>query len=294
MSNYKTPLRYPGGKQKLTPFILEILLENGINGHYAEPFAGGAGVGIELLLSRKIKHIHLNDSSIGIYAFWYSILNYTNEFCRLISSASLTIEEWRRQKDIAKQADVSNILELGFSIFYLNRCNRSGVLSGGVIGGNDQTGNYKMDARFSRNDLIRRIELIALFKDSISICHLDAEEYIKSYIPKLPKNCLIYLDPPYYEKGSDLYLNHYKKGDHNRLAQVIQDSIKHNWILSYDGVPEILDFYKYRRNFVYDLQYYAAKVYKGREVFIFCDTLKLPTECSLKFIDAGLKTLVIA
>lgn len=131
-------------------------------------------------------------------------------------------------------------------------------------------------------------------KDNISISHLDAEEYIKVYIPKLPKNCLIYLDPPYYEKGSDLYLNHYKKSDHNRLAQVIQDNINHNWILSYDGAPEILDFYKYRRHFVYDLQYYAAKVYKGREVFIFCDRLKLPMECPLKFIDSGLKTLVTA
>jgi len=292
MSNYKTPLRYPGGKQKLTPFILELLIENGIDGHYVEPFAGGAGVGIELLLSRKIKHIHLNDSSYAIYAFWYSILNYTEEFCRLISSASLTVEEWRKQKAIVKKADITQILELGFSVFYLNRCNRSGVLSGGVIGGNDQTGNYKMDARFSRNDLIRRIELIALFKDNISISHLDAEDYIKSYIQFLPNNCLIYLDPPYYEKGSDLYLNHYKKSDHNRLAKVIQENIKHNWILSYDGVPEILDSYKYRRHFVYDLQYYAAKVYKGREVFIFCDSLKLPKMCSLKFIDLGLKTLV--
>lgn len=290
MSNYKTPLRYPGGKQKLTPFIIDILTENGIDGQYVEPFAGGAGVGIELLLSRRVNHIHLNDSNFGIYSFWYSILNYAEEFCKLIQSASMTIDEWRRQKEISKSIDQSRILEIGFSFFFLNRCNRSGVISGGVIGGNDQSGNYKMDARFSRNDLIRRIELISLFKKQITISNFDAEEYIKNYIPRLPKNCLIYLDPPYYEKGSDLYLNHYKKSDHEHLSHIIQKEISRNWVLSYDGSPAILEFYKNRRHFIYDLQYCAARSYKGKEVFIFCDSIRLPKNCSLKFIDLGLKT----
>ncbi len=269
MGNFKTPLRYPGGKQRLTPFIKEILSANDINGHYVEPYAGGAGVGIELLLSRNVNHIHLNDSYVGIYAFWYAILNYTEEFCRLISTASMTVEEWKLRKEIVKRADITNLLELGFSLFYLNRCNRSGVLSAGLIGGLDQTGNYKMDARFSKNDLIRRIETIGIFRDQISISNLDAEYYINNYIPNLPMNCLVYLDPPYYNKASDLYLNSYLKSDHARLANVVQNDINHRWILSYDGVNEILDLYIERRHFLYDLQYTAAKVYKGKEVFVF-------------------------
>jgi len=294
MKYNKTPLRYPGGKQKLTPFIQEILTENNINGHYVEPYAGGAGVGIELLLTKKVKHIHLNDSNLGIYAFWHSVINRNEEFCKRIASASMTVEEWKRQKEIFKKANKNKILELGFALFYLNRCNRSGVLSAGIIGGLDQTGNYKMDARFSRNDLIRRIETIGLFKKQISITNFDAEFYIKNYIPNLPDNSLIYLDPPYYEKGSDLYLNAYNKGDHEKLSKVIQKEIKHKWVLSYDGVTEILNLYKKRRHFLYDLQYSVAKSYKGKEVFVFCEKLKLPKKCSLKHIEDGMLNLVNA
>lgn len=290
----KTPLRYPGGKQRLSPFITEIIQANNITGgHYAEPYAGGAGVAIELLLTGKVSHIHLNDSDFGIYAFWYSVLYKTEELCKMIVSASMTIEEWRKRKEIVKKADKRRILEMGFSVFYLNRCNRSGVLSGGVIGGLDQTGNYKMDARFSRNDLVRRIEAIAIHKDKISISNLDAEYYIENYIPNLPTNSLIYFDPPYYQQGSNLYLNAYKKDDHCRLAKAIQQ-VTHKWVLSYDGVPDIVDLYKKRRHFLYDLQYSAAKVYKGKEVFIFCDKLKLPSSCSLKHIEEGMKNLVSA
>lgn len=292
MSQFKTPLRYPGGKQRLSPFICEILIANGITGHYVEPYAGGAGVAIELLLTKKVKHIHLNDSDFGIYAFWYSILNYTKEFCRLILTASMTIDEWKRRKAIVKNCSKDDILELGFSIFYLNRCNRSGVLSAGVIGGLSQTGNYKMDARFSRNNLIQRIETIALFKNQITVTNFDAEKFIEDYIPNLPQDTLVYLDPPYYEKGSELYLNAYQKGDHARIAKTIQKSIHHKWVLSYDGVTDILELYSQRRHFLYDLQYNAAKVYKGKEVFVFCDNLTLPTKCKLKHIEEGMKNLV--
>jgi DNA adenine methylase len=292
MSIFKTPLRYPGGKQRLTPFVQEILEVNSISGHYVEPYAGGAGVGIELLINKKVKHIHLNDSYLGIYAFWHSVLYNTEELCRLISKASLTIDEWKKRKEIVKKASSEDLLELGYSLFYLNRCNRSGVITGGVIGGLDQTGNYKMDARFNRNDLIRRIEAIGYLENQISISNRDAEDYISNYICNLSKDCLIYLDPPYYNKGSELYLNSYKKSDHARLAGVIQNEIKNNWILSYDGTNQIIDLYSERRYFLYDLQYSASRVYKGEEVFLFCDRLKLPDSCSLEYIDIGLKNLV--
>ncbi|MBL7922537.1 MAG: DNA adenine methylase [Bacteroidia bacterium] len=294
MSKFKTPLRYPGGKQRLTPFIIEILEANKIKGHYVEPYAGGAGVAINLLLSNNVEHIHLNDSDFGIYAFWYCVLNKTEELCRLISSASMTVEEWRIRKAVVQKCDKRKILELGFSVFYLNRCNRSGVLAAGVIGGYDQTGNYKMDARFSKDDLIRRIESIVRYKDKISITNFDAEYYIENYIPNLPKDTLVYLDPPYYEKGSELYLNAYNKSDHARLAKTIQREIKHKWVLSYDGVEDIVKLYQRRRHFLYDLQYSVAKVYKGKEVFVFSDKLKLPSKCSLIHIEEGMKSLVNA
>ncbi len=292
MGIHKTPLRYPGGKQKLTPFIREILRQNGIRGHYVEPYAGGAGVAIELLLNEDVQCIHLNDSDLGIYAFWYSILNENEKFCREILIAALTVEEWKKHREVVKQPQNHSLFELGFSTFFLNRCNRSGVISAGVIGGLNQEGNYKIDARFSRNDLIRRIELVGRYKDRITVTNMDAESYINEYIPNLPDDCLIYLDPPYYNKAKALYLNAYHKKDHTRLAQTIQSRIDHNWVLSYDGVPQIIELYSNRRHFLYDLQYSAAKSYKGQEIFIFCDQLVLPHKCSLSSINEGLKRLV--
>lgn len=292
MGRFKTPLRYPGGKQRLTPFIIELLEANSIDGHYIEPYAGGAGVAMELLLSKKVTNIHLNDSYIGIYAFWYAVINHPEELCRKILSASMTVEEWRKRQQIVKEGNQDDLLELGFSTFYLNRCNRSGVIKAGVIGGLNQSGNYKMDARFNRNDLINRIESIALYKDKIHISNMDAEFYIDNYLPNIPNNSLIYLDPPYYNKASGLYLNSYKNEDHSRIGDKIQTDIRQNWILSYDGVQEILDIYSKRRHFLYDLQYSAQTVKKGKEVFIFDDNITLPKECSLNYVNEGLKKIV--
>lgn len=294
MGIFKTPLRYPGGKQKLTPFIKELLSSNSITGHYVEPYAGGAGVAIELLVGKFVDQIHLNDSHLGVYAFWHSLVNENERLSREISRTSLTIDEWKKRRDILKDPSSVDLFDLGFSFFYLNRCNRSGVLTGGVIGGLDQTGNYKMDARYNRNDLMRRIELIGTLKERINLTNMDAERYISDYIPNLPENTLVYLDPPYYNKAKDLYLNSYSKGDHARIATAIQNDIKHNWILSYDGIPEILNLYQDRRHFIYSLQYSASTVYKGNEVFIFCDSVKLPSSCSLEYVNNGLQYLLNA
>ena len=290
MSNYKTPLRYPGGKQRLTPFVLELMVENDlIGGDYAEPYAGGAGVAIALLLEKKVSHIHLNDSCTGIYAFWRSVLNQTHEFCKRITDTRLTVKEWRRQQEILSRPAEFNQIDVGFSAFYLNRCNRSGILSGGLIGGLKQDGKWKMNARFPRKELVQRIEAIAAKRKSITVKNMDAEKFILGYLPQLPEKSLVYCDPPYFHKASRLYLNHYKPKDHAQIAKVIQKSVGHHWIVSYDGAPEILKCYAERRSFLYDLQYNAAKAYKGREVFFFSDELKIPKTSTLPNIAAALQ-----
>ena len=287
----RTPLRYPGGKQSLAPFIQEILDTNEINGHYVEPYAGGAGVALRLLLNRAVKYIHLNDSDIRLYSFWHCVKNENENLCNRILSCSLTIEEWKKHRDVLRKPENHTLFEIGFSTFFMNRCNRSGILNAGVIGGLDQMGNYKMDARFSRKDLIRRIELIGLFSDSIFLSNLDAEDYIENYISNLDENSLVYFDPPYFNKAKDLYLNSYKPKDHIRLSNSIQ-KVSKPWVLSYDNVPEIMELYYYMNHFTYDLQYSAARNYKGREVFVFSDYLKLPKSCSLKYINKELSKLI--
>jgi len=290
MRHHRTPLRYPGGKQRLAPFIAELLAENQlIGGHYVEPYAGGAGVALELLLNGSVSHIHLNDSSFPIYAFWKSVLDHSEEMCQRIISASLCVEEWKKQRDILRNPTACNEMDLGFSTLYLNRCNRSGVLTGGLIGGLAQTGMWRMDARFPRNELVRRIEVIAAKRDSITLRNLDAETFILNYIPSLPDKTLVYCDPPYFTKSSRLYLDYYKENDHSRVAKVIQEHLSRKWVVSYDSAPEILGYYSKRQAFLYSLQYNASRVYKGQEVFIFSDDLTVPSDSSLPNIDTAIK-----
>lgn len=207
----------------------------------------------------------------------------------MISRCMLNIEEWRYQREVLRHPNDHSLLDLGFATFYLNRTNRSGVLGGGVIGGLSQTGRWKIDARFPRNELICRIELIASLKGSISLYNLDAEVFFRDNLKNLPEDSLVYIDPPYFEKASRLYLDHYKTNDHARISKVIQDMRKIKWVVSYDGVAEILNYYSDRRKFLYELQYNASRAYKGSEVFIFSDEMVIPRNSVLHYVDAALR-----
>lgn len=284
-----TPLRYPGGKQKIWRFIAEAIEANNLVGcDYVEPYAGGAGVAIELLLSGMVRKIHLNDSNPAVYAFWNSIVNHTDEFCRKIANASLTIGEWEKQKAIYRAPHDNDPLTLGFSLFYLNRCNRSGILTAGVIGGKDQLGTWKIDARFNRIDLIRRIERIATKKKFIKVKNLDAEKFITGYVNKIQHQTFTYCDPPYFSKGERLYDNFYSPADHVRIADTIKNKLNGYWIVSYDNAPEIVSLYQENECFTYSLQYNASKVYKGTELFVFCNALRLPLMSSIPSIHQAL------
>ena len=288
MAMHRTPLRYPGGKQKLTPFFREILAENDlIGGCYVEPYSGGAGVAMELLLSDDINRTHLNDVSPHIFSFWTAILENTREFCNRIFTASLTVEEWKSHREVVSNPGGHSALDLGFSTFFLNRCNRSGVLTGGVIGGLSQEGRWKIDARFSRNELIQRIEAIAARKDNISLSNEDAEKYLKSGLSKLPRKTLVYCDPPYFARSDRLYLNRYQESDHQRIAKVIIN-MPRRWVVSYDSHPEIARFYAGKQAIEYELQYNAHRVYRGKELILFSDKVQIPGRSSLPFIDCAL------
>jgi DNA adenine methylase len=292
MARYGTPLRYPGGKQRLAPFIAEILEHNkAIGWNYAEPYAGGAGVAIELLLDRKVGHIYLNDSSRHIYAFWKSILTDADAFCRRISRASLTLDAWRAHREVVRHPDQHDVHDLGFSTFFLNRCNRSGVLTAGVIGGVNQRGKWRIDARFTRNELIKRIETIAARRKQITVSNLDAEDFMTERVNTLPRTTLVYCDPPYFARAERLYLNVYEPADHARLARFIQGRLRRPWVVSYDNHPTIAALYGKRRQFRYSIQYSAMKSYESSESFIFSDLLKIPQASALSCIDRALARL---
>lgn len=273
---HPSPLRYPGGKMKLANFIEDSIIKNNIQGGtYVEPFAGGAGVALQMLFLENVSNIIINDIDKSIYAFWHSVLNETDELCEMIKNVDITVEEWENQKKIQKNKEDAGLLSLGFSTFFLNRTNRSGIINGGLIGGKDQGGKWKMDVRFNKEPLINRIKKIGLYKNRIALHNKDAIDFIDSIKDSLDSRTLIYFDPPYYNKGSVLYSNHYKHEDHEELSGYIQD-LSCKWILTYDYTPQIIDMYEEVDKRLLTLNYTAAEKTKGSEMIAFCDEFIIP------------------
>lgn len=275
-----TPLRYPGGKGKLADFVKALLKANSLlDGVYVEPYAGGAAIALELLLHEYVAHIHINDVSRPIHAFWKSVLDYTDELCVLIRDVPLTVEEWDTQKAILSNPSDHDDLTLGFATFYLNRTNRSGILNGGIIGGRDQTGPWKIDARFNASELITRIVSIARMRKRISLTKKDALKFLAAGSQKWPRKTLVYLDPPYYVKGRELYHDFYQPGDHADVAKFVVDGgLRQHWMVSYDNVKEIRALYASARHVTYDIGYSARSARIGSEVMFFSDDLKVPSD----------------
>ena len=282
MNKFVSPLRYPGGKLKVVDYIKRLFEANDLmDGTYIEPYAGGASVALTLLFSEYAGRIKINDIDRSIYAFWYSVLNETVALCKLIMDTPVNMDMWNRQREVQLHKQDTGLLELGFSTFFLNRTNRSGILSGGVIGGKNQNGNFKIDARYNKSDLIERIENVAEYADRIELTSMDAVELVKS-IKRPSAKTFCYLDPPYYVKGRDLYLNYYNDDDHMNIAKAIH-KYKGKWIVSYDAVDFIKALYQDYRQKEYYLSYSAGNPAKGKEIMVYSDGLIIPEAEIVKF-----------
>lgn len=280
--NY-SPLRYPGGKSRLAPFISLLIKKSKIeNPIYVEPFAGGAGVALSLLLNSIVDEIVINDYDKAIYSVWRALLTETNRFIELIEDTPLNIEEWRVQKRIYDEEGSRYSLKLGFAAFYLNRTNRSGILSNaGPIGGFDQMGNYLIDARFNRQELVRRICEIAKHKSKIHLYNKDIRMFLEKYMPKYQERAFIYFDPPYYNKGKALYKNFFSPLDHQEIFKHIS-ALSCPWLVTYDDVPEIREIYSSYVGKRYDLTYSLANNGKKSELMFLSDDSLWPNEAELK------------
>lgn len=265
-----SPLRYPGGKAKLYSQTIELLKINKLQKTtYIEPFAGGCGLALLLLKNNKVNNLILNDIDRSIFAFWDSVLNRTEELCSLIKNTEITLAEREKQKEIQLKKDSVDILELGFSTFFLNRVNHSGIIKGGPIGGISQNGKYKLDCRFNKTNLIKQIREIATYKDKIKFYNLDVLDFIKNILSTVSSDSFVFLDPPYYKKGPGLYVNFYKHENHEELAKVVESNLKQNWIVTYDNVEPIKQMYKSFRQKEFDITYTLQTKGKGKEVMIF-------------------------
>lgn len=276
-----SPLRYPGGKAKIADFIKQVVKDNDLlDGVYVEPYAGGAAVALSLLMDEYVRRIIINDKDRSIYAFWYSVLYDTDRLCKLIEETPVTMETWWEQRTFqsVENKETTNLLTLGFSTFFMNRTNRSGIIKAGVIGGFDQRGNYKIDARYRKEDLIARIRRIASYADRIELHHEDAVDFVKHIVQVLPQNTILYLDPPYYKKGRGLYMNYYEDADHEKIRDVITNVDTFRWVVSYDNSLFIKELYHSFRSQEFYLNYSANNNGKGTEVIFFSDNCRVTEE----------------
>lgn len=281
-----SPLRYPGGKTQLSRFVMQLLELNNLDDIiYAEPFAGGFGAGLELLFKNKVSSVIINDYDIAIYSIWYAILNETDRFINDINNTEITIHEWEKQKDKYNKLIDEKIYsyELAFATYYLNRTNRSGIITGGPIGGKNQIGNYKLDCRFNKNDLIKKIVRISNYKDKIQLYNMEANEFVEKIILRHnPNEIFIFFDPPYYEQGKNLYTNFFEHHNHVNLKNKIDLLSEYFWILTYDNKEEILDIYKNYNKYVYSINYYAANIKKAKEILINSDRVTVSNYAKIK------------
>lgn len=279
-----SPLRYPGGKGLLFSRLRAIVRENDLmTSTYIEPYAGGAGAALALLISGQVERIVINDLDPAVYAFWRAVVDHPQEFTQRLRTVALTVDEWEQQRVAYDAADRGDHLELGFATFFLNRTNRSGVLNGGPIGGKEQTGTYKIDARFNRDGLAERVRLIALHADRITVLNNDGREVIQEYADR--EDAFIYADPPYFEKAGSLYMNAFADADHEQLAACLNGVQSARWVLTYDNVPKVAELYAERQRRLFSLNYSAHRVMQAQEIMVFSDTLTIPEEIDTAHSD---------
>lgn len=274
MARNPSPLRYPGGKFNLYNLLSDIIVKNRLQAcEYAEPFAGGCGLALELLLKNDISELHINDIDKGIWSFWHSVLFETDELLARISNTAVTVDEWYRQRQILEQSDADECA-LGFATLFLNRTSRSGIIKGsGIIGGKDQRGAYKIDCRFNKSDIAEKIKRISRQKDRISLYNKDALEFI-GFASNI-SNVFLMIDPPYFVKGSQLYTSFYTHQDHVDLSNCI-GSLDCNWVTTYDNVSEIKGMYEKHRQFEIQIQYSVQTKRKASEILIASRNLDVP------------------
>lgn len=255
-----SPLRYPGGKAALAGLFADLIAGLGLSSAvYVEPYAGGAGAGIALLRERRVSRLVINDIDPAVYCFWRSVVQQNRDFVEWLAEVPLTLDEWQRQREVYRSG-TTDVFALGRAFFYLNRTNRSGVLNAGVIGGKAQGGRYRIDARFNRATLTGRLTAIGEMAGCIDVTDLDGRSIIQQYGGQT--STFMYIDPPYVQAGSQLYLNAFEGRDHQALARIVQEISTAHWLLTYDLTPFVERLYADHFQARLELNYSAR--YPGR------------------------------
>ena len=269
MGKTLSPLRYPGGKSQIINRVRRVIEENDY-GHriYVEPFAGGFGVGISLLVNDVVQQAVINDSDTHVFHFWDSVLNHAEDLNRLIHDTPITLEEREHQKAVYLDPNAGTLLD-GFATLYLNRVNYSGVLFAGPIGGNQQESQYHLGCRFNKEGIIRRVQRVAELHNRIRLFNLDAAVLIRDMLHHEIAESFYNIDPPYVKKGRSLYSEYYTEQGHRDFAAVVREHLVETpWIVTYDNCDLIRKIYQEYNIHEFELYHSAHDRERGTELVI--------------------------
>lgn len=266
-----SPFRYPGGKGFLTPYLEERIAARlrSDEAMYAEAYCGGAGSALNLLIEGNVSHIFLNDADYRIYSAWNAIVNETDRFIEALSQVEVDMQTWEQSiQKLHEKQNAEYSFEVGFATFFINRTSRSGVIMGsGPIGGYNQEGKWKIDARFNKEGLSKKIRDIGKMRDKVSLTCLDGIDFCKSLAQAnhLEKTFL-FVDPPYVEAGGRLYHNGMNLAKHDALAEWLRSGAAPHWLLTYDDHPLVRENYSGIPQYRIQVQYSLGRARLEKEL----------------------------
>jgi DNA adenine methylase len=247
-------LRYPGGKGKAADVIVEVLAgflrTRGPDCEYREPFFGAGAIGLALLTgSPRPRRVWFNDRDPAICCVWESLLRRPQELAATIGSFEPSVDRYTEfNRDLGRLAciaDVADRTATALRKIALHRMSFSGLgtRAGGPIGGWEQSGDYGVGDRYRPKRLTAFIDSLSIALSAVQthpdVCScLDFEQVLRA-----PGDAIFYLDPPYFEKGPELYQFAFDDGDHRRLAEALRGE-ERPWLLSYDRHPAITELYR--------------------------------------------------
>ncbi|QOT19275.1 DNA adenine methylase [Paenarthrobacter sp. YJN-5] len=283
-SRYASPLRYPGGKARMAPWLTDTF--EGLLGPmdveiWLEPFGGGAGAALTALCTGKVPEAWIVEANPALAAFWTTVMNDGPALAARVERTIPTLalfQESRENVGAALAGEHLNVFDLGLSAFILNRCSRSGMIlpSVGPIGGKMQAGQHTIAARFNAGALADRIRAVHALGDRFKVFAGDGISFLEDLPDSgVQDEVFCFVDPPYIGVGNDLYAVGMDDDLHQRLARAL-NRLTTPWLLTYDAHPRVPLLYPGSHVVEFDIPHTAGSSRVGTEYLVLGPGMDLP------------------
>ncbi|WP_369340694.1 DNA adenine methylase [Bacillus subtilis] len=215
LSKRISPYRYPGGKSRIIDFLYTHLQKNKTQ-KLISPFTGGGSFELSLLAAGVVDHLHLNDLDFGVYALWWVIKHMPYALIDLVKNIEPDHKTFFYAQSIIKNDyRGTDLVDAAWSSLIVNRLAFSGIAKANPLGG--KKGNKKsLLSRWNPEELVKRIEKVHSLSDRMVITQENAVNLIEEAYWE--EDSTIFIDPPYVDKGKQLYPCYYTEKDHRELS----------------------------------------------------------------------------